>query len=95
MINVFSQMACICHFVLFFVSCPEPPMVISSVGSFLVQSGGSLIIFQLFRCRNLTLNRFFLLFLEAGMFYTLGGVSMPHMFVHTHTFICHMHLYTP
>ena len=55
----------------FFMSCPEPPMDISSVGSFPVWSGGSLIIFQLFSCRNLALNSvFFLLFLEAGMFYT-------------------------
>ena len=67
MINMLSQMACICHFVFFYV-CPEPPMGISSVGSFPVQSGGSLIIFQLFRCRNLALNRFFILpTLEAGM----------------------------
>ena len=29
-----------------FMSCPEPPMGISSVGSFPVQSGGSLIFFQ-------------------------------------------------
>ena len=34
-------------------------MGISSVGSFPVQSGGSLIFFQLFRCRNLVLNRVF------------------------------------
>ena len=45
MINMFSQMACICHFVLFFMSCQEPPMGISGVGSFPVQSGGSLIFF--------------------------------------------------
>ena len=31
---------------LVFMSCPEPPMGISSVGSFPVQSGGSLIIFS-------------------------------------------------
>ena len=42
MINMFSKMACICHF--FLMSCPEPPMGISSVGLFPVQSGGSLII---------------------------------------------------
>ena len=29
----------------FFMSCPEPPMGISGVGSFPVWSGGSLIIF--------------------------------------------------
>ena len=31
---------------LFFMSWPEPPMGISGVGSFPVQSGGSLIIFS-------------------------------------------------
>ena len=31
--------------ILFFMSCPEPPMIISGVGSFPVQSGGSLIFF--------------------------------------------------
>ena len=46
-------------FCVLFMSCPEPPMCISSVGSFPVQSAGSLINFQLFRCRNLALNRFF------------------------------------
>ena len=45
MINMFSHMACICHFDLFFMLCPEPPMGIPSVGSFQVQSGGSLILF--------------------------------------------------
>ena len=73
----------------FFMSCPEPPVGISGVGSFLVWSGGSLIIFQLFRCRNLVLNRFFLFFLEAGMFLYLGGVWMP---LCSYTPIC---LYTP
>ena len=43
MINMFSQMACICHFV-FSGSCPESPMGISGVVSFPVWSGGSLII---------------------------------------------------
>ena len=31
--------------ILFILSCPEPPMGISSVGSFQVQSGGSQITF--------------------------------------------------
>ena len=44
MINMFSQIACICHFVVFFMPCPELAMGISSVGSFPVQSGGSLIL---------------------------------------------------
>ena len=43
----------------FFMSCSEPLNGISSVGSFPVQSGGSLIIFQFPRCRNLVLNRVF------------------------------------
>ena len=43
MINMFSQMACICHFV--FMSCLELPMHISGVGSIPVLSGGSLNIF--------------------------------------------------
>ena len=42
-----------CNFVIGRVECT------SSVSSFQVQSGGSLILFQLFRCRNLALNRFF------------------------------------
>ena len=46
--------------ILFFVSCPEFDMGISGVGSFPVQSGGSLIIFKFFRYRNLALNRMFL-----------------------------------
>ena len=45
--------------ILFFMSCPDPPLDILGVGSFSVLSGGSLIIFQLFRCRNLALNRMF------------------------------------
>ena len=61
MINMFSQMAFACHF--FFMSCPEPPMDISGVGLFSVQSGGSLSIFQLIRCRNLALHRVFPIFL--------------------------------
>ena len=38
--HVFSQMACICHFI-FFMSCQEPPMGTSGMGSFPVQSGDS------------------------------------------------------
>ena len=57
MINMFSQMACIYHF--FFMSCPEPHMGISSVGSFPVQFGGSLILFPVPRHRNLALYRVF------------------------------------
>ena len=63
-------------------------MGISSVGSFPVWSGGSLIFFQLFRCRNLALNRVFSYFLVAGMFLYLGGCLDAPMFVHPHLFIC-------
>ena len=82
--------------ILFLMFCPEPPMGISSVGSFTVQSGGSLIIFQLFRCRNLALNRMFPT-LEAGMgVVSLGGIytticlcplynCTPHTSIHPHT----------
>ena len=42
MINMFSQMACICHF--FFYVLPRASMGISDEGSFPVGSGGSLII---------------------------------------------------
>ena len=80
------------------MSCPEPPMGISGVGSFPLWSGGSLIIFfQLFRCRNLALNRFSYFSLVAGMFY-LRGVSIclpyictPCMFVCSHMFVCPQH----
>ena len=43
MINMFSHMDV--SAILFFMPCPEPPMVISGVGSFPVQSGDSLIFF--------------------------------------------------
>ena len=47
-------------------------MGISSVCSFPVSSGGSLNHFS--SCRNLPLNRFYQLFLVAGMFLYLGGI---------------------
>ena len=53
-------------------------MDISSVDSFPVQSGGSLIIFQLFRCRNLSLNRMFSnIKRQAWGVISLGGICMP------------------
>ena len=65
------------------MSCPEPPMGISGVGSFPVWSGGSLFFPQLFRCRNLALNRMFILKnlrgQHGGVSY-LGDTCMPHMF---------------
>ena len=52
-------------------------MGISSVGSFPVWSGGSLIFFELFRCRNLASNRVFSYLLVAGMFLYLGVSECP------------------
>ena len=53
-------------------------MGISSVGSFPVQFRGSLMVFQLFRCRNLALNRFFQLFLSGRhVFFTWGCLDAP------------------
>ena len=74
-------MTCICHFI--FMSCSEPLMGISGVGSFLVQSGGSLIIFQLFKCRNLALNRM-LSYIRGrhGGLSALGASVCPHTSVH-------------
>ena len=78
----------------FFMSCPEPPMGISGMGSFPVWSGGSLIFFQFLRCRNLALNRVFPTFLVAGKFFYSWGVWMPpmlihhHMSIHSHPFVC-------
>ena len=62
-------------------------MGISSVGSFPVWSGGSLIIFQLLRCRNLALNRVSSYFLVAGMFLYLGGCLDSPTFIHP-PYIC-------
>ena len=62
------------------MSSPQPPMGISSVGSFPVQSGGSLI--------------FFPTFLRGRHVFILGGCLdaptfiHPHTFVFPHTFIC-------
>ena len=70
--------------ILFFLPVQEPYMGISSVGSFPVQSGGSLIIiFQLFRCRNLALNRMFLLYLRGRyVLHLRGHLYTPCTFVH-------------
>ena len=70
-------------------------MGISGVGSFHVQSGGSLIFFQLFRCQNLALNRVFSYFLVTGMFLYLGlSGHPPHSYA---PYICmpSVHSYTP
>ena len=87
-------MACICHFLLFLYPAKEPSLGISGMGSFPVWSGGSLNHFQLFRCRNLALNRFFLLFLEAGMLHTCGVSGHPHLHMPS-TFVCPICLYAP
>ena len=47
------QMTCICHFV-FFLSCSEPPMCITTMDSFPVQPN---IFSSPFKCRNLAFNR--------------------------------------
>ena len=64
-------------------------MCISSMGSFQCGLEVLLIFFQLFRCRNLALNRVFSYFLVVGMFLYLGGVWTP---PHLYTPIC---LYAP
>ena len=80
----------------FFMPYPEPPMGISIVGSFPVQFGGSLIIFQLSRCRNLALNRVFLLpTFEAGMGVVSLRGCLPHTFRHPHMFGCPLYVLTP
>ena len=81
----------------FFMSCPEPAMGISGVGSFPVQSGGSLIIiFQLLSCRHLSLNRFFLLFLRGRHVFTLRGhLYAPICLYVPCTFVCPLYIWTP
>ena len=74
---MFSHMACICHFVFL---CPAQSLLL--VYPVWVHSQCSLEVllyfFQLFRCRNLALNRVFSYFLVAGMFYTWGVyICMP------------------
>ena len=66
----------------FFMSCPELPMGISGVGLSPVQSGGPLIIFQLLRCGNLVLNRFYPTFLSGRHVFKLGSIWTPPTFVH-------------
>ena len=80
-----------------FMSCPEPPMDISGVGPFPVQSGGSLIIFQLFRCRNVAFNRDVFCTLVAGMW---GLSARGHLYTPIHLdalclFGCLIYLDTP
>ena len=85
---MFSHMACICHFVFL---CPAQsllcvyPVWVHSQCSLEVQ----LYFFQLFRCRNLALNRVFSYYLVVDMFFLyLGGCLDTPTFVCPHTFIC-------
>ena len=72
------------------MSCSESPMGISSVDSFPVWSGGSQIIFQLFGCRNLALNRMFSYIRgEKGGCKLRGHLYAPYMS------ICPLYLYAP
>ena len=89
MINMFSHMACICHFVFYalprasygYIQCGFIPSVVWRFSN---------IFFQLFRCRNLALNRVFSYFLVAGMFcYTWQMSGHP---LHSYAPI---HSYTP
>ena len=56
---------------------------VSGVGSFLMQSGGSLIFSSSFRCRRLALNKEILLLVQCrhmclfGQFTTIGGSLQP------------------
>ena len=61
------------------MSCPQHPLGISSVGSFPVLYGGSLIIFQLFRCRILAIIRDVFPTLVAGLWgvVSIGGICTP------------------
>ena len=82
MINIFSQMACICHFVLFYVlprasyGYIQCGFISSAVWRFSNH-------FQLLRCRILSFNR-----VAAGMFYTWGYLDGP-------TFVHPCNSYTP
>ena len=73
----------------------EPPMGTSGVGSFPVWSGGSLIFFQLFRCRNLDLNRVFSYFLVIGMFSTWGCLNAPYICMPPYVCMSPVCSYTP
>ena len=90
MINMFSHMACICLFV--FYALPRASYEYIQCGFIPSVSGGSLIFFQLFRCRNLALNRGFFLFFSGRHVLYLGGVWIPlHSYtpyIHTNLYIC-------
>ena len=87
MINMFSHMACICHFVFL---CPAPSLLWVYLVWVHSQCGLEVLLyfFQLFRCRNLALNRVFSYFLVAGMFFILGGcLDAPCLYTPC-TFVC-------
>ena len=61
-----------------------------------MQSGGSLIIFQFCRCKNLALNRvFFPIVLRGRHVLYLVGVWMPPTFVHPYMYVCPLYVHTP
>ena len=75
MINMFSQMACICHFIF----CGLPRASYGYIWCAFIPSAVwrfSNYYFQLFRCGNLALNSFSYFSLVAGMF-ILGGICTP------------------
>ena len=71
----------------FMMSCPEPRMDISSVGSFPVQSGGSLNIISSSLCVGISFKYVFSYFsLEAGVSHFWGICMPPNIFGCPHTF---------
>ena len=76
MINMFSQMACICHFVFYvlprasykYIHCGFIPCVVWRFSRYF---------FQLFRCRNLALNRVFPIFFSGRYVLHLVGIQVP------------------
>ena len=91
-------MACICHFILSF---SEPPIGISGVGLFPVQSRVSLIFSSSFRSRKLALNRInhlhlgvvgaFCLVVQA--YWGLFGMSVcPYFYPYTFASICFLYI---
>ena len=100
MINMFSHMACICHFVFYVL--PRASYVYIQCVHSQCSLEVLLYFFQLFRCRKLALNRVFSYFLVVGMFLYLGGLLDTPMFVHplyicTPPYVCMppVHSYAP
>ena len=88
----FSQMACICLFVFL---CPAKTLYGYIHCGFIPRwSGGSLIIFQLFRCRNVALNRIFILYLRQACSTPMGCLYTPYICI-PYTFICPLYVQNP